>query len=201
MRVGMPMDPISTATTFATIVSLMADFVSHRGANQSKSFDEFMAWLSEQRHDEIRGLLQANAATVVSIKALLNESRQQVLDRLSTLDKSLASVASGFDFYRDIAQAAHPETLLSSQAISLLEQFYDAGASGMLEGKMSAGIVLLFLDGKRGTATFSEPRFVEDDLNILVDLRLLDLTHNSKGERVFKFKRTAAALVEQRRGA
>ena len=70
------MDPISAATAFATIVSLLADFVAHRGAAEGKSFDEFMAWLSEQRHDEIKALLEQNTSTTIGIKALLGENRR-----------------------------------------------------------------------------------------------------------------------------
>jgi len=33
------MDPMSAATAFATIISLLADFVAHRGAAEGKSFD------------------------------------------------------------------------------------------------------------------------------------------------------------------
>lgn len=195
------MDPMSTTMTFATVVSLMADFVAHRSDEESKDFDSFMAWLQEQRHDEIRSLLMSNATTGVGIKALLNESRQQILERLLSLDQTLSSIASGIPQYRDIAQLAHPTSQLSDQAISVLEQFYDAEASGLLESKIMRGVLLIFINGKGGQVKYTEPRFIEDDLTTLLELGLLDLQHNSKGERLFKFKRTAAALVEKRRGA
>ena len=195
------MDPITSAASFATIVSLLSDFVSQRSAAESKSFDEFMAWLSDSRHEELRRLLQSNAATAVGVKAILNESRQDILEQLAHLDKSLASLASGIDLYRNIAGSIHPDSLLSDQAISFLSQFYDSGASKALEGKTMDGILLLFLDGKHGSVEISEPRFIEDDLDTLLSLGLLGLTHNGKGERIFKFTRAAAQLVEQSRGA
>jgi hypothetical protein len=37
------------AFAFATIVGLMADFLSTRKADAATGFDEFMLWLSEQR--------------------------------------------------------------------------------------------------------------------------------------------------------
>lgn len=187
--------------TFATIVSLMADFVLHRGVEESKDFDSFMAWLQEQRHEELRGLLESNSTTVIGIKALLSESRQQILARLTSLDQTLSSIASSIALYRDIANVAHPTNKLSEQAISALEQLYDAQASGFLENKSLAGVTLVFLDGKRGQLKYTERRFIEDDLTTLLEPRLLDLRHNGMGERVFKFKRTAAALVEYRRQA
>ncbi|AOH37501.2 hypothetical protein BGP89_09060 [Luteimonas sp. JM171] len=195
------MEPITTAAAFASIVGLLSDFVSHRDTSDAKGFDDFMAWLSENRHEELRNLLQSNTTTTLSIKALFNESRQEIIDRLSSLDKSLASVASGIDLYRGLAASIHPEALLSEQAMSVLGQFYDSGASKLLEGKMMSGVILLFIDGKNGTVEFPEPRFIEDDLDTLLSLGLLGLTHNGKGERVFKFTRAAAVLVEQSRGA
>lgn len=62
-------------------------------------------------------------------------------------------------------------------------------------------LMLLFIDGKNGTLNITEPRFAVDDLDTLLALGLLGLTHNSKGQRVFKFTRSAASLVEQSRRA
>ena len=197
------MEPISIAMTFATIVSLMADFVAHREASEGKDFDSFMAWLAEQRHDEVITLLNSNATTTVSVKAILNESRETILDRLSSLDETLATIASGIDQYRNIAQAAYPTSALSPQAISILEQFYDSGATAILETKYYAGtIVLAVIDGPgNGQIEYTDSRFIQDDLEALVGLGLLTLDFNGQGQRMFKFKRTAAAFVEQRRRA
>ncbi|MBB5942490.1 hypothetical protein GGR64_002071 [Xanthomonas arboricola] len=192
---------MTTAATFATIVSLLAEFVSQRNTSKSEDYGEFMTWLSENRHGELRSLLQSNTATTISIKAILNESRQEILDRLALLDRSLASLASGIDLYKDIATSVHPESVLSAQAMSFLSQLNDSGASKLLEIHMMDGIVLLFIDGKNGTMEITEPRFAEDDLDTLLGLGLLGLTHNGKGERLFKFTRAAASLVEQSRGA
>lgn len=197
------MEPMSIAMTFATIVSLMADFVAHRGADEGKDFDSFMAWLAEQRHGEVIALLESNATTTVSVKAILNDSREAILDRLGSLDKTLATITSGIDQYRGIAQVAYPSSDLSPQAISVLEQFYDSGATAVLEAKILAGTILLMvIDGLgNGQIEFTDPRFIQDDLETLVGLGFLALDFNRQGQRIFKFKRTAAAFVEQRRRA
>ena len=197
------MEPLTAATTFATLVSLLADFVAHRGANESKDLDSFTSWLAEQRHDELRALIQSSSTTAISIKALLNDSRETILERLSSLDRTLAAVAAGMDSYRDIAQAAYPEATLSAQALSLLDHFYDSGASAILESMYYGGeIVLNTLDGPGNSQlTYSEPRYIKDDLETLVEYGFLGLDFNGKGQRMFKFKRTAAAFVEQRRKA
>lgn len=197
------MELMSAATSFATIISLLADFVAHRGANQGRSFDEFMAWLSEQRHDEIKSLLELNTTTTIGIKALLGENQREILDRLQSLDRSMASFAAGFDAYRGLAQAAHPTAVLSEQAVSLLEQFHDSGASKILEVQYFEGTKsLLIVDGPAdGELTISDPRFLEDDLTSLVELGLLGLDQNGRGDRLFSFRRAAARFVESRRRA
>jgi len=196
------MEPMLAATSFATIVSLLADFVAHRGANEGKSFDEFMAWLSEQRHDEIKSLLELNTNTTIGIKALLGESQKEILERLQSLDRSMATFAAGFDAYRGLAEAAHPRSALSAQAISLLKQFYDSGASKVLESKDLSGTALHVVDGpSNASLEFSDPRFLNDDLTTLVELGLLDLDYNGRGERLFVLKRSAARFVESLRGA
>lgn len=197
------MDPISAATAFATTVSLLADFVAHRGATESKSFEEFMAWLSEQRHEEIKALLQQNTSTTIGIKALLGESQREILDRLQSLDRSMASFAAGFDAYRGIAEAAHPASVLSTQAISLLQQFYDSGASKILSVQYLDGSrTLAVVDGPtNGELKITDIRFLDDDLSTLVELGLLGIDKNGRGEKLYLFRRSAASFVESSRGA
>jgi len=194
------MDPITAATTFSTLVSLLADFVASRDATSARSYEEFVAWLSANRHEELLNSLRENSRTSIGIKALLGENQREILDRLEMLDKALASYASGFAAFRDIAGAAHPSSPLSQQAVSILEQFNDSGASGMLEHHTFDGIGFAYLDAKAPSQLlFEEPRFVEDDMNTLLELGLLDLSHNKSGNRIFKFTRAAARFVEQLR--
>ena len=47
-----------------------------------------------------------------------------------------------------------------------------------------------------GCINYDEPRFIEDDLKILVELELLNLETTSKGTRNFLFTRKANQLVE-----
>jgi hypothetical protein len=197
------MEPISVATTFATIVSLLSDFAAHRGVQGARTYDEFTKWLTEQRHEDVLRLLQSNAATVTSIKALLNQSSDAVLGRLESLDRTLATVASGIDEFRDIARIAYPDCCLSAQAIHILEQFHDSGATTILEMQFFSGeTALAVVDGPDNRRfQFAEPRFIRDDLTTLVEFGMLDLSYNNSGSRLFRFKRTAAAFVERRRRA
>ena len=197
------MEPISATAAFATIVSLLADFVSHRGANESKSYGEFMAWLSEQRHDEMKNLLELNTKTSIGIKALLGENKRDILEKLESLDRSMASFAAGFDAYRGIAQATHPTSILSEQAISLLTQFYDSGASRVIVIHHTDDPTTICIENgpTNGELTYTDTRFLSDDLSILVELGFLDLEHNDIGGHLYSLRRSAARFVEGMRGA
>ena len=195
------MDPLTGATTFATIVSLLGEFVSHRKASASGDYESFMSWLNEQRHDDVRKLLQSNSTTIIGVKALLNESRDQILEQLSALDRTMAAIVAAIPEFSHFAALANQAAGLSHQSLSVLEQFTDSGATSLLEFKMDSGIVLQAIDGDGRQIEFIEPRFIEDDLSTLVNFGLLGLTSSPKGARIFKYKRAAAALIAQRRGA
>jgi len=51
--------------------------------------------------------------------------------------------------------------------------------------------------GTQGELILNEPRFVEDDLSQLCNLGLLIPDHNSKGERLFRFTRAAALILNK----
>ncbi|MDG2539221.1 hypothetical protein P5Y53_16210 [Dyella jiangningensis] len=79
------MDPLTLTSSFATIVSLIAEFNSQRRTAGDADMDEFKAWLADQRHHEIISLLESNATTTVWIKARLQESQESLSDILQRL--------------------------------------------------------------------------------------------------------------------
>lgn len=192
---------MTAATAFATTISLLADFIARRDANRATTLDEFLAWLAEHRHDQIRAMLEQNISTTIAIKALLGESRQQILDRLESLDRTLARFAAGFDSYRELAIAVRPDSILSDQAMSLLDQLNDLGASKFLlvtylDGTKSLPVV----DGRGEDLTFNDPRFLEDDLAVLCEMDFLSSGRNSRGDILYSFRRAGAQFVEKIRG-
>lgn len=191
------MDPLTAATTFSTIVALVAEFRSQRHDDTADKFEEFASWLAENRHEEVLSLLQQNVNTTLSIKGLLAINRKVLEQKLDLLDRTLASLASTLDGFSQLASAVRPEARLSEQAISIIKQFKAAGASRALELKMlsSPHPELHFIDGSQGPISFPEPQFFEDDLRSLVDVGLLRLDFNPSGDRVFLFTRMASALV------
>lgn len=192
------MDPFSATTAFATLVSLIGQFRAERSGAKQADFNEFMSWLVETNHEELKGLLEQNARTVISIKALLNEQYDAFSRKLELLDDTLTGYASGISGFSELTDALKSNARLSPQALSILRQFESSGASKIIESLTHAGLSLSYI-GARGEIEIDDPRFIEDDLNILVDLQLLRPAIASNGSNMYIFTRAASELVNSNR--
>ncbi|QKT03011.1 hypothetical protein HUS23_03905 [Ectothiorhodospiraceae bacterium 2226] len=192
------MDPTSV-TALATVLSLIGQFVSERRASDQTKFNDFMAWLAETHHDEVRSLLESNVRSTVSIKALLNEQHDAVLQKLASLDQILAALASGVPGFDQLSHALRPDAGLSVQALSILEQFEESGASKVELIECDDGLELLCIGGQVRGIELRDERFAEDDLRTLVELGLLRLDYNSRGDHLFIYTRAASELVRTRK--
>lgn len=188
------MDPFSTTTAFATLVSLIGQFRSERAGAKQADFNEFMAWLVETNHDELKHLVEQNSRTVIGIKALLNEQYDAFSRKLEILDNTLATYASSLSGFSELTDALRSGAKLSEQALSILRQIESSGASKVIESQTHAGISLIYI-GAQGAVEIDEPRFLEDDLNTLVDLQLLRPSIGSNGSNLYIFTRAASELV------
>jgi len=191
------MDPITGASAFATIISLVGQFRAERGSNSQADFNAFLSWLVEMQHDELKKLVEANVITSIGIKALLNEQQDVLVAKLESINRALVSFASSYEGFSDIAQGLNPDFGLSDQAIHLLRQFESSGASQAIELHMQGGVTLVLSGGQSGVLEIRDQRFIEDDLRTLVELGLLRLGSNSKGDNVYLFTRIASQLVNQ----
>jgi hypothetical protein len=190
------MDLNAATTAFATIVSLIADFKAHRDANQSTDYEEFTKYLAAHRHEEISGLLNRNAETALAIKALLKEDRDVLRQRLDKLDMMLASIASRMEGFAPLSEALYPSANVSAQAVSILKQFSDAGASRALQSSaVGRQPLYLWLDGVTGQLRISDTQFAHDDFMRLCELGLLRLESNSQGQPIYVFTRAGAQFL------
>lgn len=189
------MDPLTTATTFSTLVGLVGSFVGERRHQQSVNYDDFVMWLNETRQADVIEILQRSAATAVAIKALLHESKAELTERLNSLDREIARVASAFEGVSEVASALYPDIVFSDQAVSLITQFADSSATKVLVVTyVSDDLELPFLDAQGGLS-YADPRFVRDDLDSLADAGLLRKSFNGRGEDIFAITRRAISFV------
>ncbi|MPZ46467.1 MAG: hypothetical protein GEV05_24395 [Betaproteobacteria bacterium] len=190
------MDPLTTATLFATIVSLIADFRSQSADDKQSTYEEFEAWLRESRHDDIVEMLRQNRSTAIGIKALLHQDRETLRQRFDQLDRSIAALASGMEGFSDLAQAIRPEARIAPQAIEFLRQFDASGANKVLQVDLPLDDRVMFTYlGRNGEIGFEDKRFIVDDVLSLVEMGLLRLEHNGSGGRIFCLTRNAADFV------
>lgn len=189
------MDPVSSATLFGTVVSLLSDYVSQRHSRSDDEYKQFVAWLSEKNHSDIIGMLEKNLNTAIGIKALLNEDRQVLLQRFDKLDSMLASIASTMAGFSILSEALRPAEKISEQALSVLRQLDQSGGSKFISLNGTDFSALAIVDGGGGSIVVTDYRFIEDDIKTLVSLGLLNPSKNSCGRPLFGITRNAAALL------
>ena len=188
------MEPLTAATSFATIVGLLSNFKSERSGTQ---LSDFMEWLKDKRHEDVAQSIEQNQMLSIQLKSLLALNHQELVKRLDSLDSVLASVASHIEAFSSLATAVRSDSLLSDQVMSIVRQFVDSGAKEMWERKHLGGTDYLFIDGS-GHLEIHEPRFIEDDLNALLELGIFRLDFGGKGTRKFIITRQALQLASSR---
>jgi len=188
------MDLITGAGAFATIVGLLSNFKSERS---SGDLDQFILWLKEKRHEDVAAGLASNKVLLQQLTEILSTNHDDLIERFAVLDQLLSSVAAHMEGFSGLALAIHPQSSISEQAISVLRQLVDSGAKLFMEHKITSGEPdeYLLMEGAHGRIQYEEPRFMEDDLNTLVQLGLLRLELASRGSRRFLVTREAVRFV------
>jgi hypothetical protein len=189
------MDPLILTSSFATIMGLVCNFAGEQRAITNDEYNEFIIWLQNNHHNEIRNLIISNKLLSSGLGDLFKQSHADVLQRLNRLDEALASVAAHVDGFGSIAEAVRPGIKLSDQSVTILSQLNDSGGSKFLGLHTFDGSAYLILDGNQGALEVEDLRFIEDDLCNLTELGYLRITLNSRGEKVYNITRQAAAFV------
>lgn len=179
---------------FATIVGLLSAFSSERTGHQQLELSEFLAWLEEHNHEDIKKSIESNQATTVSIKALLNKGLVDVHEKLDDISERLAVLSSRSSGFQDLAAIFARESI-SDQAMEILTLMEDNHSeSFLLSNELGAKQKRLMLSPGPDYLC-KETRFFQDDLELMLGLGLLVQRYNSKGDPVFYYTRAASRLV------
>lgn len=184
---------VMIAESFAIIVGLLGQYSAERGAKAQLEFNDFMLWLTKANHSEIKSHVELNVEATLYIKALLNEDHKIFKEKLDKIDNAItafASTVSGFDV---LANSLNPNAALSPQAVDILEQLHKSGVSKVIE--FNGNIQQYIFIGKEGALEISEPRFVVDDMQTLVEYGLLRHNYNSTGDNIYMLTRRGSSLV------
>jgi hypothetical protein len=188
------MEPITTVSAFASIISLIGVFKSERRAKDSATINQYVDWLRRCQHDQLANLIQGNIQLSQSLQTLLSQQHDEVMAKLRGLDQMLSDVASRTAIFKEIAGALPLSSRISDQAVSILRELNEANASQFAEIPSFDGTCFQISDGKRGNIVITDERFIEDDLLTLCELGLLRLRQTSKGTRFFHITRAGAEV-------
>jgi len=188
------MDLMAGAGAFATIVGLLCNFKSDRS---SGNLDQFILWLKEKRHEDVAAGIENNKELLQRLTEILSTNHEELIEKLSTLDQLISSVAANIQEFSGLALTIHPQASISDQAVSVLRQLVNSGAKLFMEHKLRTGKPneYILLEGAHGQIEYKEPRFIEDDLNNLVELGLVRLEFGSQGSRRFCVTRNAVDFI------
>jgi hypothetical protein len=189
----MIIDPTIATTAISTIVSLISSFKAGRDSLSASNYNDFTKWLNENNHSELFELLQNNTKTTIGIKALLSENNEVLLTKLNNIDNLLASLVSNINGFSEIVNEIKPQSIISGQAINILQQFEEKKASKLL--KSQGGDFYQFMDGGGAKLIVEDLRFIEDDFYILVELGLLRYEVNHQGYNLYILTRNGSSFV------
>ena len=189
------MDLLTSATTFSTIIGLLCNFKTERSSGE---MNDFILWLKEKRHEDVATGIENNLALTKQLTDILGTNHEILIKKLESLDELLSTVATHIDSFSGLAKTIHPHAELSTQALSVLKQLVNSGAKLFMEHKNMTGDPdeYRLMDGAYGPINYDEPRFIDNDLNILVRLGLLQLEIASKGSQRFLVTREAVRFIQ-----
>ena len=179
---------------FAQIVGLLAAFTAGRQSNEIINATEFLQYLTEHGHEELRKSIEQNQNTTISIKALLNYRLDNVNERLNSISDRLAILLSRSEGMEDLA-VAYATNALSDQAIEILTLMEESNTEWFLLSKEIGTKDQRLILAPGPNYICKETRFFRDDIALMVSLNLLVQDYNSNGEPMYYFTRAASQLV------
>ena len=191
------MEPMTIAASFATIVSLYGMFRAERRAGESANYDDYIGWLQSHQHDQLIELLASNSVLAQSTKGLVESQHDEVMEALTTINQVITNIAAHLSATKELATALSLESQISGQAISILRQLNELGATRFSHFHARLREACYITAPVKRELALSEPRFIEDDINKLCSHGLVTPGYGSQGEVVYTITRAGARLGEQ----
>jgi hypothetical protein len=195
---------MALSATLATLIGLLCNFKQEHAATEQLNHQKFMEWLDAHHHQELKDLISNTYHLSNEVDVMLREDQQQILERLKTVDSILGAVLSKLDGFSGIVSALTPGLELSEQAKGILKAYAGTTARQMILVPDHRGNPQIFLSGdpsgQQMRMEIDDLRFLEDDLNALVNLTLLSIDYNSHGTPLYRLTRNGAkyaALMQE----
>lgn len=189
-----------TLTTISSLTGLLATYLqereSKRTANERATLEEYKEWLRRAEHSEAVTLLQENRDIATAVQGLLSGSHDELLARFDRLESNLVTVLSSIPDWSAVTRALFPNGGLSEQAIDFLRWFDGSRSDKVIEVKSGAGTLFIH-EGRGEKFVPKEPRFINDDLEMLVQLGFVIPGFTSTGSPKFSITRSGVAFIQQ----
>ena len=189
------MDPLTLASSFATIVGLIGMFKQERKVGEPSGKSDFLEWLELHKFDEYAKIISSSADTLLEIEKVLSENHEVVISKLHRIDEVLSILAKNMDLMGGLAESIYQTASISYQAINVLRQLVNSPSTSFMKHTVGANTDALILMQGGGQVTFEEQRFIDDDLNTLVNCGLLRLSYGCKGSEIYCITRDATKFI------
>ena len=185
------MDPLTLASSFATIVGLIGMFKQEGKEGSPVGKSDFLEWLESHNFDEYAKMISNSEGTLLEIENLLSENHEIAMSKLHRIDEVLSTLAKNMDLMGGLAESIYQSTSISDQAINVLRQLVNSPSTSFMKHRVGPNTDALILMQGGGQVNFEEQRFIDDDLNTLVSYGLLRLSYGSNGSEIYSITRDA----------
>ena len=189
---SLDMDAITLANSFAAIVGLLVTFQSTR---DQANISDFLEWLRENNNENTAIVIENDIELQRQLSAFIGQNHDEVMSQLSKLNNLMVSVASRMDGLSGLALKFNDTYGLSDQAINVLRQFVNSKSKSIYRVETIDGEVnyLLMSDGN---IEYDDSRFIDADVQSLVDNKLITKTSLSSNEFSYGITRQAVAFID-----
>lgn len=186
------MDAITLANSFAAIVGLLVTFQSTR---DEANISEFLEWLRENNNANTANIIENDIELQQQLSAFIGQNHDAVMSQLSKLNNLMVSVASRIDGLSGLASKFDVNYGLSNQAISVLRQFVDSNSKSIFRIETMDGEVNYLLTSD-GNIEYDDDRFIDADVQSLVENRLIVKENSPSGDSIYGITRQAVAFID-----
>jgi hypothetical protein len=184
------------ANGFATIVGLINMFNQERKSEKETKKEDFLKWLEDHHHDDIRTSILKNEELLKGIEVFLKEDNKVIFEKLNKIDGILTSLLSNIEGVSEIARTLRPDAIISEQAINILRKLVNSTSKLFFIIQEDGHDPRLLLENEQQHIDYTEPKFLDDDLKALVTLGLLTHQHKEGEVKSYFITRNASRYIE-----
>lgn len=185
------MDELSFAGSFMSLIGLLYSYQSNK---DFKNLEGFIQWLYATNQHNTAKLIEQNDSIKSELDSLLNKNHDELKEQLEKLNQLMLSISNNIDGLKGLSKNFELDEGLSEQAINILRQLVRSNGEYIW--------ISIYTDGIQYSIDLSEdievkePRFIEDDLEMMSDLGLLTHTFSDKTDIKYRITRKAVKLID-----